>query len=315
MLGLKILPPGAASVSLKFYVSRPQEQPLLIPRGTRVTIGRTEAGIEPPLFTTAHAVTIEPGKTEATVLAHHCELVEAELAGKGTGLPGLSVTAQRPPIVAPLSGGLDLLVGVEALAAELDARAPAVRHNDKAFRIWREVENFTDLGPDDLVYVADRTTATITFAPAMYRKEGEYQLEGQPSALAAIPAAGREIRLWYRRGGGPSGNVAANTLSTLRDPLAGVQVNNPEPATGGRAAETLENALFRGPQELHSLERAVTARDFELIALRLRLSGACAGIYHIHALAARHTRDRGSAARPHSAEGESYRRTNWATTA
>lgn len=268
LLGLKILPPGAASVSLKFYVSRPQEQPLLIPRGTRVTIGRTEAGIEPPLFTTAHAVTIEPGKTEATVLAHHCELVEAELAGKGTGLPGLSVTAQRPPIVAPLSGGLDLLVGVEALAAELDARAPAVRHNDKAFRIWREVENFTDLGPDDLVYVADRTTATITFAPAMYRKEGEYQLEGQPSALAAIPAAGREIRLWYRRGGGPSGNVAANTLSTLRDPLAGVQVNNPEPATGGRAAETLENALFRGPQELHSLERAVTARDFELIALR-----------------------------------------------
>src|SRR4029077_18568798 len=70
LLGLKILPPGAASVSLKFYVSRPQEQPLLIPRGTRVTIGRTEAGSEPPLFTTAHAVTIEPGKTEATVLAH-----------------------------------------------------------------------------------------------------------------------------------------------------------------------------------------------------------------------------------------------------
>jgi hypothetical protein len=268
LLGVKILPPGAASVSLKFYISRPQEQPVVIPRGTRATIARSEAGIEPPVFTTAQTATIQPGNTETTTLAHHCDLVEAELAGKGTGLPGLSLTAQRWPIVAPLSNGLDLVVGVEAIAGELDARAPAIWHNGKAFRIWREVENFTDLGPDDLVYLADRTTGTITFAPAMYRKESEHQLEGQPNALAAIPAAGREIRLWYRRGGGPGGNVAANTLNTLRDPLAGVQVSNPEPATGGRAAETLENALLRGPHELHSLERAVTARDFELIALR-----------------------------------------------
>src|SRR4029453_19548315 len=28
------------------------------------------------------------------------------------------------------------------------------------------------------------------------------------------------------------------------------------------------NALVRGPQQMHSLERAVTARDFELLALR-----------------------------------------------
>jgi Baseplate J-like protein len=268
LLGVKILPPVAASVSLKFSISSPQAQPVLIPRGTRVTIARAEAGVQPPLFTTAQAATVEPGETETMVLAYHCELVEAELAGKGTGLAGLSVTAQRPPIVAPLSNGLDLVVGVEAIASELDARAPAVLYNGKAFRIWREVESFTDASPKDLVYVADRTTGAITFAPAMYRKENEHTLEGQPSALAAIPPAGREIRLWYCHGGGPGGNVAANTLSTLRYPLAGVQVSNPDAATGGRAAETLENALLRGPQDLHSLERAVTARDFELIALR-----------------------------------------------
>jgi hypothetical protein len=274
LMGVKILPPSAASVSLKLSISHPQEQPLQIARGTRVTIARTEAGIEPPIFTTAQAATIEPGKTETTVQAHHCELVEAELAGKGTGLPGLSVAAQRPPIVAPLGNNLDLVVGVESVAAELDERAPAVQHNGKAFRIWREVDNFTDLGQDHFVYVTDRTTGTVTFAPGMYRKENDYQLEGQPKALAAIPPAGREIRLWYRCGGGPEGNVAANTLTTLKDPLAGVQVTNPEPAKGGRAAETLENALVRGPQELHSLERVVTARDFELIALRS--SGAVA---------------------------------------
>jgi hypothetical protein len=60
----------------------------------------------------------------------------------------------------------------------------------------------------------------------------------------------------------------------MKDPLPGISVTNPEPATGGRAAETLENALVRGPHELHSLQRAVTARDFELLALNS--SGAVA---------------------------------------
>ncbi|HZA24514.1 MAG TPA: putative baseplate assembly protein, partial [Dehalococcoidia bacterium] len=64
-----------------------------------------------------------------------------------------------------------------------------------------------------------------------------------------------------------SGNVAACTLTVLRDSIPGVEVNNPARATGGQAAETLQNALLSGPQELRSLERAVTARDFELIAL------------------------------------------------
>jgi hypothetical protein len=73
--------------------------------------------------------------------------------------------------------------------------------------------------------------------------------------------------VWYRRGGGAAGNVAANTLTQLKDPIAGVEVTNPAKAVGGREAETLQNALLRGPQELHSLRRAVTARDFEQFAI------------------------------------------------
>jgi hypothetical protein len=47
-------------------------------------------------------------------------------------------------------------------------------------------------------------------------------------------------------------------------------VRNDVDATGGRAAETVESALARGPAELHSLKRAVTARDFESLVLRER---------------------------------------------
>jgi hypothetical protein len=83
-----------------------------------------------------------------------------------------------------------------------------------------------------------------------------------------VPPAGREIRLWYRRGGGRDGNVAAETLVVLKDPIPGVKVNNPQPASGGVPAETLDHALARGPQEIHSLHRAVTARDFEALARR-----------------------------------------------
>ena len=107
------------------------------------------------------------------------------------------------------------------------------------------------------------------FAPAARTRVDESGeiLDDTSEALAAIPPRGRDIRVWYRRGGGPDGNVAAGVLTAIREPIKAA-VTNPEPATGGRAAETLENALIRGPQELHTLSRAVTARDFELVAER-----------------------------------------------
>jgi hypothetical protein len=115
---------------------------------------------------------------------------------------------------------------------------------------------------------------TILFAPAArIRPTDGSGLEATPRALAAVPQAGREIRVWYRRGGGPDGNVAAGTLTNLKDPIPGVAVTNPQPATGGEAGETLDNALTRGPQELHSLQRAISARDFEQLALQSARGG------------------------------------------
>ena len=41
----------------------------------------------------------------------------------------------------------------------------------------------------------------------------------------------------------------------------------PAAATGGRDRETLENAMIRGPQSIHTLDRVVTARDYEQFAV------------------------------------------------
>jgi hypothetical protein len=135
------------------------------------------------------------------------------------------------------------------------------------YRIWDEVESFANVGPDDRVFVVDRREGVITFAPAARLTDpGTGNLIDAPRGLAAAPAVGREIRLWYRHGGGPRGNVPAGALTVLRDPIPGVAVTNPGAAAGGRAAETVDNALVRGPQELHSLNRVVTSRDFEVAA-------------------------------------------------
>jgi hypothetical protein len=267
LIGIRLQPPAAASTTLVFSRTRAEDQPIQIPRGTRVTLSRAGSASDALVFTTAADATIPAGATQVEVLAYHCDLVEGELAGTGTGLPGLVVKAQRPPIVAATGGNLDLVVGVEAAPGELSERIPAVAYGGKTYRVWREVENFTNVEDDPYVYLADRMSGMIIFAPSARLEQDNGRLQPTAQALAAVPAAGREIRLWYRRGGGPEGNVEANTLTKLKNALTGVQVTNPKPAVGGRAAETLENAMVRGPQQLHSLQRAVTARDFELVAL------------------------------------------------
>jgi hypothetical protein len=266
LIGVRLEPPAAASVTLHFRRTR-RGPAIEIPRGTRITVDRPATGSEPPVFATAETVTLARAADEVEVLAYHAEQMEAEQAGLATGKPGMAIQVRRPPIIAPTGHPLDLLVAVEALPEELAQGDPAIEHDGKVYRIWREVQDFSDPGDDGFVYLADRLSGTIVFAPEARMTAAEGQLAERPVALAAVPQAGRDIRVWYRRGGGAAGNVAAGVLTTPKDPLPdGLEVTNPGPATGGRDAETLENALVRGPQELHTLSRAVTARDFQLVA-------------------------------------------------
>jgi len=275
LIGVTVSPPSAAVVKLKFSVAKPVTQPLEIPRGTKVTINRSGGGgQEPPVFTTLETVVIPKDSTEVGVLAYQCELVEAELAGKGSGTYGLTVTIKHPPVVALLNEDLQMIVGVETPVEELPERVPVVKYGEKAYRIWEEVPNFSNLDGKEFVFMVDRVTGVISFAPQVQLKEPKGRLELIGRGLAEKPREGSEIRIWYCRGGGAQGNVSKETLVVMKTPMPGVSVINPEAATGGRDTETLQNALLRGPQEFHSLQRAVTASDFELLAKRS--SGAVA---------------------------------------
>lgn len=264
LLGVRLRPPTAAAVALVFRRNGPADRPLDIPRGTRVTVARATGSAPPPVFTTARAVRIEAGTDEARVMAYHAEFVDGELAGVGTGQPQLSIALRRTPIVAPTSEDLELVVGVEA-SDDMAQRERAVTHDGRAYSIWTEVDSFANRGQNETVFVADRSSGLVTFAPAV-RRVRDGALDAVPESLAGVPGRGRSIRVWYWCGGGVSGNVGAHTLTVLRDSIPGVTVTNPERAAGGRDAESLDNALMRGPQEFRTLERAVTADDFEKFA-------------------------------------------------
>ena len=265
LIGVKLTPPSAARVDLTFSINKSQTNAVEIPKNTRITITNCPSGNEPPIFTIAKTVIIPAGSTSAETSAYHCNYVEAELIGKGVGLPGLSLNVKYRPIIAPTLDKLALIVGVETNPDELKTHSKALRHNEKTYRIWQEVDNFTNGNNDKFTYTTDRQNGTITFAPSL-RSIEDGLISPTPEALAEIPPADCEIRVWYRYGGGVHGNLPAQSLTVIKDTIAGVAVTNPEPASGGRDSESLQNALRRGPQELHSLSRAVTARDFELLA-------------------------------------------------
>jgi hypothetical protein len=282
LLGVTLRPPSAASVTLKFTLDRPAAQAVTIPRRVRVAGSQVDGSGQRVTFRTAQQLVIPDGQTEGYVLAYHYEYVEGELLGLGTGMPGLTRKVASPPIVdRPGERENALVVGIEARPGQLRPDMPARESGGKAYQVWRQADNFTDLLAYPYVYVVDRTAGTISFAPSQGWENGvpsKVELERArvptENRQAHIPAAGREIRAWYWRGGGSAGNVPAGSLTTVMDSLSlpdGVRltVTNPGPASGGHDAETLEEAKLRGPQALYTLPRGViTARDYENMALR-----------------------------------------------
>ena len=96
---------------------------------------------------------------------------------------------------------------------------------------------------------------------------------------ARLPGGTANVRAKYRKGLGVAGNLASGKLATLLSrPLGVSEVVNPEPATGGEDAETLDKARDNAPLTVLTLDRAVSIADYT------NFSRAFAGIDKAHAL-------------------------------
>jgi|GEM_PF-351800 len=295
LMGVKMRPPAAAQVELLFRRTSPGRDAIVIPANIPVSMSRAGGGGEPPpLFYTVEEKTLEADADAIRVLAIH-GVMRAESVGAGTGNPGVCLRVRHAPIVAALqSDRWDLELGVEFdPRKELPPASEIVDfglRNGKRYRLWREVESFAHTSAGDRVFVLDRARGHITFAPALDVAGWEADVAGdvadagdamdaadageldsgaadEPKTLGAVPPAGQDIAVRYYSGGGSSGNkVPGGALTVLKQAIAGVEVTNPEVSSGGRDMETFENVLKRGPLEMRSLERAITATDYEQVA-------------------------------------------------
>lgn len=117
---------------------------------------------------------------------------------------------------------------------------------------WLEVDGFESSSSEARHYVLDAEAGVVRFGNGV---------RGKP------PQIGQRIRARrYRYGGGAEGNVAPGRINKIVN-QAKVKCTNPLPARGGAAAEAIAEALERVPGEVRRNARAVTAGDFQELAL------------------------------------------------
>ncbi len=198
------------------------------------------------------------------VAASHQESVRNEILGSSDATPLQQVDLLRGPVLegetvwvkerqAPPEGELDELG--EGAVVPVDAEG----ESDVCWVRWRRVDSFYGSTPRGRHYTIDYQAGRITFGDG---RRGMIPPEGQNNLVAE-----------YRVGGGSAGNVNPHTLTSLTESIAYIDsVTNPLSASGGADRESVAEAKERAPYTIKSRDRAVTAEDFEMLALRASTS-------------------------------------------
>lgn len=120
---------------------------------------------------------------------------------------------------------------------------------------WSQVDSFYDQDGSSRTYTLELNTGEITFGDGV---------------RGMIPPKGeKNVRCHqYTVGGGDQGNVPTESIEVLKQSLGFVTgVTNPYPASGGCDMESVEEAKLRAPHMIKARNRAVTASDFEWLAM------------------------------------------------
>lgn len=120
---------------------------------------------------------------------------------------------------------------------------------------WHAVPDFYGSGPRDRHYVLDPLMGEIRFGNGVNGK---------------MPPTGTgNLRMTrYRTGGGTQGNCPEGRIVQLKTTIPYIDsVTNPEAATGGADAESIESLRDRAPRLIRHGDRAVTLEDYEDLAM------------------------------------------------
>jgi predicted phage baseplate assembly protein len=212
-----------------------------------------------------------------TVLVSQCTAIVNEPLGESDGTPGQTFQLQGAPILPRSEEEYILVTPLGGLP-----------------QIWQEVSDFASSGPQDWHYTLDSITGTVQFGPLIreptqLREQTRLRSRAQGLPVAAlsltadagepvatmerqygaVPPRGATIQIVkYRTGGGRQGNVQTGSIQILKSavPYVATTINH-IPARNGADAESLEDAVIRVPRMLRTRDRAVTAEDFETLAI------------------------------------------------
>lgn len=142
------------------------------------------------------------------------------------------------------------LTFISAASASGTATTLQVRVNDI---LWKEASTFYGASPKDKIYtvrINDDGKVTVMF--------------GDGITGARLPTGTENIKATYRVGIGAEGLVNAGQLSMLLTQQLGVsKVSNPLAASGAEDPETMDKARQNAPLTVLTLDRIVSAKDFE----------------------------------------------------
>jgi len=118
---------------------------------------------------------------------------------------------------------------------------------------WTEVPSLYQQGPTQQVFATLNQPGGVTNV-----------LFGDGVEGATLPTGQNNIMATYRIGSGLAGNVAAGSITTLVDrPLGVSAVNNPQTATGGQDAQSVDDIRANAPLSVLTLGRAVSITDYQ----------------------------------------------------
>jgi hypothetical protein len=128
-----------------------------------------------------------------------------------------------------------------------------VKRSNIEYEYWYEVDDFESSGPDDTHYRFDREKNEIIFGNG---------LNGR------IPTESEEIRAIYKTTLGQRGNIPKRQKFEIKNiGFTGIFGKNHIAATGGKAAETLDDVKKRARKDCRVVYRAITSEDYEYLAL------------------------------------------------
>jgi hypothetical protein len=266
LIGYSLATAAPASTTLTVTLPAPSATPLTVRPGDAFATTATPTSpsvrfeyvgpsdLEIPVGTTVLELPVEEGR-----------LIVDELLGRSDGTPDQRFPLIHAPLILRSRGAAGLVNSDITLTTRVELDGAV--HRDR----WtpRPHLAFSPSDPqpprDTAEHIAQRDfvvevdaddRATVLFGDGLF---------------GAVPIDGDEIRVTYRVGGGTVGNVAAGAITT---PLgvsdlarAGASVTNRVAATGGSDRESIDRAVRQAPAVFRSGARAVTAADYEALAL------------------------------------------------